>query len=88
MPVKLVSAHRTGGHGDTGDHAAAHVGDEGNQTASIVPNTPANTIHALFLYIRRHGELILALWKNMARSRVILVPTWAFLGGFVFGATK
>ena len=48
MPVKLVSAHRTGGHGDTGDHAAAHVGDEGNQTASIVPNTPANTIHALF----------------------------------------
>ena len=33
------------------------------------------------MYIRRHGELILALWKKMARSRVILVPTWAFLGG-------
>ena len=48
MPVKLVSAHRTGGHGDTGDHAAAHVRAGGNQTASIVPNIHANTTRALF----------------------------------------
>ena len=30
---------------------AAHVVDEGNQTASIVPNIIANTIHAFFFIL-------------------------------------
>ena len=66
MPVKLVSANRTGGHGDIGGHAAAHVRAEGNQTASIVPNNNTNTIHALFCIPADMEMLISALWKKLA----------------------
>ena len=66
MPVKLVSANGTGGHGDIGGHAAAHVVDEGNQTASIVPITNANTIHTLFCILADMEMLFSALWKNLA----------------------
>ena len=88
MPVKLVSANGTGGHGDIGGHAAAHVRAQGNQAAGTLPNIIIKTTRTHFPILVDMEMANMALWSKLARSRVILESKCSFLGGFVFWATK
>ena len=88
MPVKLVSANGTGGHGDIGGHAAAHVRAEGNLAAGTLPNIIIKTPRTHFPILVDMEMANMALWSKLARSRVILESKCSFLGGVGLGATK